>query len=192
MPTQRAGRFSARACRVMAQAELLRPKAPRRRQSGRRHEGQVAVGRSDLRWCADGLEIMCDSGKNVTTTFAKNCYDDREVIARRAWEGKGLPSDPLARDSDRAGEEALWVGGSCADSPARLGNLGHISPIGLKRSGLRNCTDQPVTQHGPGMRLQGQDQICFGVRRSSLLLRFLRAPGPVCRRTTFIKAAASS
>lgn len=39
---------------------------------------------------------------------------------------------------------------------------------------------------------QGQDQICSGVRRNSRLLCPLRAPGPACRRTTFIKAAASS
>lgn len=42
-----------RAYRVIAQAGLLLPKAPLRRQSSRRHEGQVAVVRSDLRWCSD-------------------------------------------------------------------------------------------------------------------------------------------
>ena len=59
-----------RAYRVMAQAGLLLPKAPRRRQSSRVHDGQVAVGHSDLRWCSDGLEIKCDSGQTVTATFA--------------------------------------------------------------------------------------------------------------------------
>lgn len=83
-----------RAYRVMAQAGLLLPKAPRRRQSSRTHEGKVAVGHSDLRWCSDGLEIKCDSGQTVTTTFAKDCCD-REVIAWRAWEGKGLPGEPV-------------------------------------------------------------------------------------------------
>jgi len=81
-----------RAYRVMAQAGLLLPKAPRRRQSSRVHDGQVAVGRSDLRWCSDGLEIKCDSGQTVTATFAKDCCD-REVMAWRAWEGKGLPGE---------------------------------------------------------------------------------------------------
>ena len=83
-----------RAYRVMEQAGLLLPKAPRRRQSSRTHEGKVAVGHSDLRWCSDGLEIKCDSGQTVTTTFAKDCCD-REVIAWRAWEGKGLPGEPV-------------------------------------------------------------------------------------------------
>lgn len=83
-----------RAYRVMAQAGLLLPKAPRRRQSSRPHDGVVAVDRSDLRWCSDGFEIKCDSGETVTTTFTKDCCD-REVMAWRAWEGKGLPGEPV-------------------------------------------------------------------------------------------------
>jgi transposase InsO family protein len=78
----------------MAGNGLLLPKAPRRRQSSRRHEGTVAVGQSDLRWCSDGLEIKCDSGQTVTATFAKDCCD-REIMAWRAWEGKGLPGEPV-------------------------------------------------------------------------------------------------
>jgi len=69
-----------RVYRVMAGASLLLPKAPRRRQSARTHEGRVAVSRSDLRWCSDGMEIKCDSGQTVTATFAKDCCD-REVMA---------------------------------------------------------------------------------------------------------------
>jgi putative transposase len=83
-----------RAYRVMAQAGLLLPKAPRRRHSSRPHDGVVAVQRSDLRWCSDGFEIKCDSGQTVTATFAKDCCD-REVMAWRAWEGKGLPGEPV-------------------------------------------------------------------------------------------------
>jgi putative transposase len=83
-----------RAYRVMAQAGLLLPKAPRRRQSSRPHDGVVAVERSDLRWCSDGFEIKCDSGETVTATFAKDCCD-REVMAWRAWDGKGLPGEPV-------------------------------------------------------------------------------------------------
>ncbi len=58
------------------------------------HEGRVAVAHSDLRWCSDGLEIKCDSGQTVTATFTKDCCD-REVLAWRAWEGKGLPGEPV-------------------------------------------------------------------------------------------------
>lgn len=81
-----------RVYRVMAGHALLLPKAPRRRQSSRPHEGVVSVRRSDRRWCSDGFEIKCDSGQTVTTTFAKDCCD-REIMAYRAWEGKGLPGE---------------------------------------------------------------------------------------------------
>lgn len=57
-----------RVYRVMALDGLLLPKAPSRRQSTRVHDGKVAVGRSDLRWCSDGLEINCDSGQTVTVS----------------------------------------------------------------------------------------------------------------------------
>jgi len=70
----------------MAQAGLMLPKAPRWRPSSRKHEGTVMVGRSNGRWCCDGLEIRCDSGQTVTATLAKDC-GDREVFACRAWEG---------------------------------------------------------------------------------------------------------
>ena len=83
-----------RAYRVMAKAHLLLPKAPRRRHSSRVHDGKVAVSQSDMRWCSDGLEIHCDSGQTVTATFTKDCCD-REILAWRAWEGKGLPGEPV-------------------------------------------------------------------------------------------------
>ena len=83
-----------RAYRVMAGSGLLLPRAPRRHQSSRPHEGKVAVHASDLRWCSDGFEIKCDSGETVTATFAKDCCD-REILAFRAWNGKGLPGEPV-------------------------------------------------------------------------------------------------
>ena len=83
-----------RVYRVMAGHALLLPKAPRRRQSSRPHEGKVAVAHSDVRWCSDGFEIKCDSGQTVTATFTKDCCD-REILAYRAWEGKGLPGEPV-------------------------------------------------------------------------------------------------
>jgi transposase InsO family protein len=83
-----------RAYRVMAEAKLLLPKAPRRPHSSRPHEGKVAVGASNVRWCSDGFEIKCESGETVTATFAKDCCD-REIMAWRAWPGKGLPGEPV-------------------------------------------------------------------------------------------------
>jgi len=83
-----------RAYRVMAEAKLLLPKAPRRPQSSRVHDGKVAVTQSNTRWCSDGFEIKCDSGEVVTATFAKDCCD-REIMAWRAWPGRGLPGEPV-------------------------------------------------------------------------------------------------
>ena len=83
-----------RVYRVMAAHALLLPRAPRRRQSSRPHKGKVMVGASDTRWCSDGFEIQCDSGQTVTATFTKDCCD-REIMAWRAWEGKGLPGEPV-------------------------------------------------------------------------------------------------
>ena len=83
-----------RVYRVMAGNALLLPKAPRRKQSSRAHTGTVSVQTSDTRWCSDGFEIKCDSGQTVTATFAKDCCD-REIMAFRAWEGKGLPGEPV-------------------------------------------------------------------------------------------------
>ena len=79
---------------LMAGNGLLLPKAPRRRRSSRLHEGKVEVANSDQRWCSDGFEIKCDSGQTMTTTFAKDCCD-REILAWRAWECKGLPGEPV-------------------------------------------------------------------------------------------------
>lgn len=83
-----------RAYRVMSANGLLLPKAPSRPHSSRPHNGTVAVQASDTRWCSDGFEIKCDSGQTVTATFAKDCCD-REILAFRAWEGKGLPGEPV-------------------------------------------------------------------------------------------------
>ena len=83
-----------RVYRVMAAHALLLARAPRRPQSSRPHNGKVAVVTSDMRWCSDGFEIKCDSGETVTATFAKDCCD-REILAWRAWEGKGLPGEPV-------------------------------------------------------------------------------------------------
>jgi putative transposase len=80
--------------RVMKQHSLLLPKAPKRRASSRPHEGVVMVSESDRRWCSDGFEIACDNGQVVTGTFTKDCCD-REIIAWRAWSGRGLPGEPV-------------------------------------------------------------------------------------------------
>jgi putative transposase len=46
----------------------------------RRHDGRVAVDRSDTRWCSAGFEIGCDNGEKVRIAFTPDCCD-REAIS---------------------------------------------------------------------------------------------------------------
>lgn len=80
--------------RVMKAHSLLLPKAPKRPDSGRVHDGIVAVEEPNQRWCSDGFEIACDNGEVVTGVFMKDCCD-REIIAWRAWAARGLPGEPV-------------------------------------------------------------------------------------------------
>ena len=45
----------------------------------RRHDGRIAVDRSNLRWCSDGFELACDNGEKVRVAFALDCCD-REAM----------------------------------------------------------------------------------------------------------------
>lgn len=62
------------------------------------------------------MEIKCDSGQTVTVTFIKDCCD-REVIAWRAWEGKGLPGVPVREMLIEAVERRF---GTIDDAPKEL------------------------------------------------------------------------
>jgi putative transposase len=73
------------------------------------HEGTVAVGRSNQRYCSDGFEIRCDNGERVRVIFSLDCCD-RQAIAFAATTA-GI-SGELVRDvivqtmSNRFGEVA--------------------------------------------------------------------------------------
>ena len=49
----------------------------------RRHDGKIAVARSNLRWCSDGFEIACDNAEKVRVAFALDCCD-REALGHIA------------------------------------------------------------------------------------------------------------
>ncbi|AJK45882.1 transposase [Burkholderia plantarii] len=57
---------------------MQRGAAPVRPQ--RRHDGKVAVERSNQRWCSDGFEFRCDNGEPLRVTFALDCCD-REAMS---------------------------------------------------------------------------------------------------------------
>jgi len=48
-----------------------------------RHDGRVAVDRSDTRWCSDGFKIACDNGERVRIVFTLDCCDRGTL----AWVG---------------------------------------------------------------------------------------------------------
>ena len=52
-------------------------------QEERPHDGRVAVGQSNLRWCSDGFEIACDNTERVRVAFALDCCD-REAMSHIA------------------------------------------------------------------------------------------------------------
>jgi putative transposase len=112
-----------RVYRVMKQHALLLPKAPKRRASHRPHEGKVAVLESNTRWCSIGIEIACDNGQVVTGTFTKDCCD-REIIAWRAWQGRGLPGEPVRDMLIEAVEKRFGTVDACSTSLQFLSDNG--------------------------------------------------------------------
>src|SRR5258708_21358014 len=84
-----------RVYRVMRDYQLLL-----RRHTGRpidtgSHDGRIAVGESDRRWCADGFEIACDNRERVRVALALDCCD-REAMSWVATTG-GITGD-MVRD----------------------------------------------------------------------------------------------
>ena len=61
----------------MNKVDGLMPKVPGRQQSIRHREEKVAVAKSDMRWCSDGLDIKFDLGQATTATFAKTAVTGR-------------------------------------------------------------------------------------------------------------------
>ena len=59
----------------------------------RRHDGTIAVPRSDQRWCSDTFEIACDNAERVRVAFALDCCD-REAIRWLATTG-GIDGDAV-------------------------------------------------------------------------------------------------
>jgi putative transposase len=74
-----------RVYRVMCEHQLLL-RRPGVRRDRRRHDGRVAVDRSNARWCSDGFEFRCDDGSPLRVTFALDCCD-REAISWAATTG---------------------------------------------------------------------------------------------------------
>lgn len=72
--------------RVMRVHGLLLQRRPKRPTITRRHDGRVAVARSNQRWCSDGFEFRCENGEPLRVTFALDCCD-REAMSWVATTG---------------------------------------------------------------------------------------------------------
>lgn len=75
-----------RVYRVMKTHGLLLARRPCPIRPARRHDGKIAVSRSNQRWCSDGFEFRCDDGQPLRVTFALDCCD-REAMSWVATTG---------------------------------------------------------------------------------------------------------
>ncbi len=74
--------------RIMQRHALLLERHTGRRER-RVHDGKVAVMRSNLRWCSDGLEFACWDGAIVRMAFIIGAFD-REIIAFTGVSSAGI------------------------------------------------------------------------------------------------------
>ncbi|WP_186265741.1 IS3 family transposase [Burkholderia gladioli] len=102
-----------RVYRVMRSHGLLLERRARHVSSTRRHDGKVAVDRSNVRWCSDGFEFRCDDGVPLRVVFALDCCD-REAMSWAATTG-GYTGD-MVRDVMRQAVENRFAGALKADS----------------------------------------------------------------------------
>lgn len=75
-----------RVYRVMRIHGLLLQRRPLPPRVQRRHDGKVAVAKSNQRWCSDGFEFRCENGEPLRVTFALDCCD-REAMSWVATTG---------------------------------------------------------------------------------------------------------
>lgn len=104
-----------RVYRVMRTHGLLLQRRPMPPQVQRRHDGKVAVPRSNRRWCSDGFEFRCENGEPLRVTFALDCCD-REAMSWAATTG-GHSGD-VVRDVMLAAVENRF--GDALKAPAEI------------------------------------------------------------------------
>jgi putative transposase len=158
-----------RVYRVMRVHGLLmeRRTAPPRPQ--RRHDGKVAVAKSNQRWCSDGFEFRCDNGEPLRVTFALDCCD-REAMSWAATTG-GHSGDVvrdvmLAAVENRFGDalkapsEIEWLtdngSGYTAEKTRRF-----ASDIGLKPLTTPVCSPQSNGMAESFVKTMKRDYVAF-------------------------------
>ena len=92
-----------RVYRVMRTHGLLLQRRPMPSQVQRRHDGKVAVPRSNRRWCSDGFGFRCENGEPLRVTFALDRCD-REAMSWAATTGGHSGDVMLAAVENRFGD----------------------------------------------------------------------------------------
>jgi putative transposase len=75
----------------------------------RRHDGEIAVAQSNLRWCSDGFEITSDNAEKVRIAFALDCCDREAVghIATTKASREKMFATSWSRPSNSASDQSI-------------------------------------------------------------------------------------
>ncbi len=158
-----------RVYRVMRVHSLLLERRPTPPRPPRRHDGKVAVAKSNQRWCSDGFEFRCDNGEPLRVTFALDCCD-REAMSWVATTG-GYSGD-VVRDVMLAAVEQRF--GNVPKAPAEIEWLtdngsGYIAgktrefatDIGLKPLTTPVCSPQSNGMAESFVKTMKRDYVAF-------------------------------
>ncbi|WP_316890985.1 IS3-like element ISRso10 family transposase [Ralstonia edaphi] len=158
-----------RVYRVMRVHSLLLERRPTPPRPQRRHDGKVAVAKSNQRWCSDGFEFRCDNGEPLRVTFALDCCD-REAMSWVATTG-GYSGD-VVRDVMLAAVEQRF--GNVPKAPAEIEWLtdngsGYIAgktrefatDIGLKPLTTPVCSPQSNGMAESFVKTMKRDYVAF-------------------------------
>jgi len=158
-----------RVYRVMRTHGLLMQRRPIPPRPQRRHDGKVAVARSNQRWCSDGFEFRCDNGEPLRATFALGCCD-REAMSWAATtaghSGDIVRDVMLAAVENRFGNELHtpseieWLSdngsGYTADDTRRF-----AAAIGLKPLTTPVCSPQSNGMAESFVKTMKRDYVAF-------------------------------
>ncbi|MCG1019121.1 MULTISPECIES: IS3 family transposase [Burkholderiaceae] len=158
-----------RVYRVMRTHALLMQRRPQPPRVQRRHDGKVAVERSNQRWCSDGFEFRCDNGEALRVTFTLDCCE-REAISWVAttagYSGDAVRDVMLAAVENRfdnalqAPSEIEWLSdngsGYTADETRRF-----ATEIGLKPQTTPVCSPQSNGMAESFVKTMKRDYVAF-------------------------------
>jgi putative transposase len=158
-----------RVYRVMRVHGLLLERRPAPPRPQRRHDGKVAVAKSNQRWCSDGFEFRCDNGEPLRVTFALDCCD-REAMSWAATTG-GHSGDVvrdvmLAAVENRFGDvlkapsEIEWLTDNGSGYTAEK-TRAFASDIGLKPLTTPVCSPQSNGMAESFVKTMKRDYVAF-------------------------------